>query len=167
MKATALCGLGLVIGLAGCGPIQRAQQAEFTKERMATAKAEMLACKQQRRTSQVTYVETARCINDVQRRAFEDIHQPYMDLHYTLSAARLRIAEDLDARRITEAEADARLADATAAAQNEHRRRREDAAMQRAAIGTMNAATTSAYVDIDRGRARCDAIAGRGLPDLT
>jgi hypothetical protein len=69
MKATALCGLGLVIGLAGCGPIQRAQQAEFTKERMATAKAEMLACKQQRRTSQVTYVETARCINDVQRRA--------------------------------------------------------------------------------------------------
>jgi hypothetical protein len=71
-----------------------------------------------------------------------------MDLHYTLSAARLRIAEDLDARRITEAEADARLADATAAAQNEHRRRREDAAMQRAAIGTMNAATTSAYVDM-------------------
>jgi len=52
----------------------------------------------------------------------------------------------IDTRRITEA--DARLADATAAAQNEHRRRREDAAMQRPAIGTMNAATTSAYVDM-------------------
>jgi hypothetical protein len=43
-----------------------------------------------------------------------------MDLHYSLSAARARIAEDLDAHRVSEAGADARLADATAAAQNEY-----------------------------------------------
>ncbi len=44
MRTIVLCGVGLIVGVAGCGPIQRAQNAAYAEERTAQANAEMAAC---------------------------------------------------------------------------------------------------------------------------
>lgn len=149
MRAIALCAVGLTVVLAGCGPIQRAQHAAYAKERMAQANAEMAACVEKRKAGVFkTHVESATCINDAQRRAFIDVRDPYMDLQSSLSAARLRVAAQIDAGQITEAEAQAKMMDAIAQVQNEARRRQEEAAVRNAAIRANDAAATAAYTNM-------------------
>jgi hypothetical protein len=139
----------IAIILCSCGPIQRAQNAAVAKERMAAARAEMDACVARKRSGEFkTYVEAAVCANNAQRQAFIELGNPNMDLHYSLSAARIRISEQLDAHQITPAEWSARLLEKISEVQNEARRRQEENALRNAAIRTMDAATTSAYVNM-------------------
>lgn len=149
MRAIALCAVGLTVVFAGCGPIQRAQHAAYAKERMAQANAEMAACVEKRKAGVFkTRVESATCINDAQRRGFIDVGYPYMDLQSSLSAARLRVASQIDAGQISEAEAQVRMMDAIAQVQNEARRRQEEAAVRNAAIRANDAAATAAYANM-------------------
>jgi hypothetical protein len=141
-----MLGLALTFALSGCASTMQAQRAAQIRERMAAAKAEMAACVEKRKAGIFrTHVESATCVNDAQQRAFSDIGYPYMDLVSSLSAARLRIAAQVDAGQITEAEAQARMMDAVAQVQNEERRRREEAAVENAAIRANNAAAAAAY----------------------
>ena len=115
MKAMVLCSVGLIVGLAGCGPIQRAQHAAYARERMAQGNVEMAASVEKRKASVIkARVESATCTNDAQRRAFIDVGYPYTDLQSSLSAARLRVAAQIDAGQIGEVEAQARMMDTIA-----------------------------------------------------
>ncbi len=148
MKKTikAICALGLIATLGGCAAAQRAQQQEHAKERTVAARAEMGACLDRRKAGEFSYVQSATCVNDAQRRGFVDTRYQYMDLMSSVAAARLRIAEQLDMRQISEPEATARLADKMAEVQNEERRRNEDAAIRNAAIRATDAAATASYM---------------------
>ena len=137
------------VALAGCGPIQRAQHAAYAKDRMALAKVEIAACVEKRKAGELkTHVESATCINEAQRRGFADIGYRYMDLQSALSAARLRIAAQLDALQINETEAQTRMIERIAEIQNEERRRNEEAAVRNVAIRANDAATTAAYTNM-------------------
>jgi len=119
----------LAVGVAGCGLAQAERSKEIAHanhDRMAAAQTEAAACDDRRKSGELhTFVGAATCANDALMRGRQDTHYPYMDIAYSVQATRLRVAEGIDAGRITETEGRAKIADAMAWASGEDRRRRE------------------------------------------
>jgi hypothetical protein len=141
-----LVTLFLLFALASCGPIQRAQQAAYAKDRIAQARLEAATCVERRKAGEIkTRVESAQCVNDALQRGLADIHYPYMDLFLAFSASRLRIAEQFDQGQLGETEMQARMMEVQAVWQGNERQRNDDAAVRNAAVRTMDANTNAIY----------------------
>jgi hypothetical protein len=142
MKATLLCGIGLIAALAGCGPIQRAQ----IEQQRDAIDAEAVACAQKHKSGEFkTHVQAVTCMNDAYQRGISVGLYPFPDIRLAWEAARLRAAEQLDRGEITETEAKAQLLDISAKATAEARRRAVQNAQTQAEINSMNAVSATAY----------------------
>ena len=142
---TIRCGLVLALLLVSCGPIQRAQ----IQDQRTAVDAEAARCSERYKAGEFkTHVQLAMCMNEVYARGIKAGLYPYPDIRLAWGAARLRIAEQLDRREISEAEAQARWMEASAAATAEARRRDADRAQRTAETEFMNAATTGIYTNM-------------------
>jgi hypothetical protein len=117
--------LALVLGvplLSGCGMTNdvfgpsnvtlQKQKSAADQQRLGQLTQDIDACTAKRKLGQPTaHVDYALCINAAFESAMFDIQYPYPDSVATLSADRLRVAELLDKRQITDAEARARIND--------------------------------------------------------
>jgi hypothetical protein len=117
--------LAMILGLpflSGCdmangvfGPsnaTQQKQQSAAAQQRLGQMTQDIDACTAKRKVGPPTaHVDYAMCVNAAFQSAMVDINYPYPDIAATLSADRLRVAELLDKRQISDAEAMARIND--------------------------------------------------------
>jgi hypothetical protein len=112
--------------LCACGLVR----AEENKKRYALMRTEIKSCEDQLNNGVLkTFVQVEICISAVRTRAFEDVKYRHMDILYTLNGSRLRVAERIDLREISETQGKALFAELTATALREQNRRKasEDA----------------------------------------
>jgi hypothetical protein len=115
IRAALLIGLPL---LSGCGSLDEilglddaAARDEHLRQRQVQLSKDIEACGPTRGTSHVAY---ALCVNAAFQSTMIEVAFPYPDLVATLSAERLRVAEQIDKAQISDIEGLARIDDKTA-----------------------------------------------------
>lgn len=136
MTSLKLAGIFVVAAsLSGCGAIRQQQQQQAMEEhqaaikkvfqeRDAEVKAALKECRDKRISGELkTYVEAAKCSSPKIFDAYQKENYPYMDLVNLYVAKRVEIAGKLDKKKLTESEADLKIAEVTTELTNEQRRR--------------------------------------------
>lgn len=114
--------LPLFAGLAGCGVVAANQRAEANAKARADFSAAVEACNQQFTDRTRQAIARAQCINAAQTTHLQPT-VPYPDLLLQINATRMATAEQVQAGRMTVAQADLQLAQVVSQVVSEDQRR--------------------------------------------